>query len=219
MRSCFSFFEVTMKITKIEPQKKNKNRMSVFIDGAFSFGIDAFSLYALKLAENDELTNARLAEIKNTVLFENAKTYAGNLISRRSYTERAMRQKLLDHIGDAETVEKTIVFLKEYAMIDDEDYARRYATDCVNLKKLGSRKIKYKLMEKGISASLAEQTIAELGYKETEAETLSVLMEKKLGGNFDIKNIMKAKRYFAYRGYSFEDIDTVLQKLKAERDV
>ena len=218
MRSCFSFFEVTMKITKIEPQKKNKNRMSVFIDGAFSFGIDAFSLYSLKLAENDELSSARFAEIKNTVLYENAKTYAGNLISKRSYTEHAMRQKLLNHIGDAETVEKTILFLKEYAMIDDVDYARRYATDCVNLKKLGSRKIKYKLMEKGIPASLAEQTMAELSCKETEAETLLALMEKKLSDNFDIKNIMKAKRYFAYRGYSFEDIDTVLQKLKAERD-
>lgn len=218
MRSCFSFFEVTMKITKIEPQKKNKNRMSVFLDGVFSFGIDAFSLYSLKLAENDELTSARLAEIKNTVLFENAKTYAGNLISKRSYTEHAMRQKLTDHIGDAETVEKTILFLKEYSLINDQDYAKRFAADCVNLKKLGSRKIKYKLIEKGIPASLAEQTIAELGCAETEAETLSVLMEKKLGGNFDINNIMKAKRYFAYRGYSFEDIDTVLQKLKAERD-
>ena len=110
MRSCFSFFEVFMKITKIEPQKKNKNRMSVFIDGAFSFGIDAFNLYALKLAENDELDSKRLAEIKNTVLLESTKTYAVNLISRKSYTEQAIRKKLTDHVGDTETIENTISF-------------------------------------------------------------------------------------------------------------
>ncbi|MBO5930079.1 MAG: RecX family transcriptional regulator [Clostridia bacterium] len=207
-----------MKITKIEPQKKNKNRMSVFIDGVFSFGIDAFSLYSLKLAENDELDSARLAEIKNTVLLEQAKTYAAKLISARSYTERAIRKKLSDHIGDSETVEKTIGFLKEYRMIDDRDYARRFAADCMHLRKLGSRQIKYKLMEKGICASLAEQTIEELGCQEKEAETLLTLMEKKLGGDFDTKNILKARRYFAYRGYSFDDIDTAIQKLKAERD-
>ncbi len=207
-----------MKITKIEPQKKNKNRMSVFIDGVFSFGIDAFSLYSLKLAENDELDSARLAEIKNTVLLEQAKAYAAKLISARSYTERAIRKKLSDHIGDSETVEKTIGFLKEYRMIDDRDYARRFAADCMHLRKLGSRQIKYKLMEKGICASLAEQTIEELGCQEKEAETLLTLMEKKLGGDFDIKNVLKARRYFAYRGYSFDDIDTAIQKLKAERD-
>ena len=207
-----------MKITKIEPQKKNKNRMSVFIYGVFSFGIDAFSLYSLKLAENDELDSARLAEIKNTVLLEQAKTYAAKLISARSYTERAIRKKLSDHIGDSETVEKTIGFLKEYRMIDDRDYARRFAADCMHLRKLGSRQIKYKLMEKGICASLAEQTIEELGCQEKEAETLLTLMEKKLGGDFDTKNILKARRYFAYRGYSFDDIDTAIQKLKAERD-
>lgn len=218
MRSCFSFFEVAMKITKIEPQKKNKNRMSVFLDGAFSFGIDAFSLYALKLAENDELSSARLTEIKNTVLFENAKTYAANLISRKSYTEQAIRKKLTDHVGDTETIEKTISFLKEYRFIDDADYARRYAVDCFNLKKLGSRQILYKLIEKGVSKDLANEVLEELGCKETEAETLYALMKKRLGSNFDMKNIMKTKRYFAYRGYSFDDIDSAIRRLKAEED-
>ena len=210
--------EVVMKITKIEPQKKHKNRMSVFIDGAFSFGIDAFSLYALKLSENDELDDVRLSEIKNTVLLESAKNYAANLISRKSYTEKAIRKKLTDHVGDTETIEKTISFLKEYRLIDDADYARRYAADCVNLKKLGTRQILYKLTEKGISKGLANKVLEEMGYKETEQDTLYSLMRKKLGNNFDIKNIMKAKRYFAYRGYSFDDIDSAIRRLKAEED-
>ena len=140
-----------MKITAIEEQKKNKNRKSVFLDGAFAFGIDAFSLYALKLSEGDEIDEARLAEIKRTVLFEDAKAKAARLLSSRSYTSRDIRKKLLEYTGDEETADKTLVFLEEYKLVDDRDYAKRFAHDCLHLKKLGRRSIRMKLLEKGIS--------------------------------------------------------------------
>ena len=41
-----------MKITKIEPQKRRKNRWSIFINGEFSFGISADDLYHLGLKKD-----------------------------------------------------------------------------------------------------------------------------------------------------------------------
>ncbi len=207
-----------MKITKIEEQKKNKNRMSVFIDGAFAFGIDAFSLYALKLKESDEVSEERLALITDTILFEDAKNYAAKLLTQRSYTERDMKRKIKDRTGSDEVTEKTIAFLKEYKLIDDVDFAHRYAKDCLHLKKYGKQKIKFKLLEKGISKEIAEETIESICSYDDELNTLFPLIEKKLGGNFDIKNVMKTKRYFASRGYRFDEIDTALRKLKAESE-
>ena len=116
--------------------------MSVYLDDAFAFGIDAYSLYSLKLKENDEIDGRRLAEIKNTVLFEDAKAYAARLLSARSYTERDIRRKLLDRTGSRSVTDKTVSFLAEYKLIDDLDFARRYASDCLHLKKLGRQKIK-----------------------------------------------------------------------------
>jgi len=207
-----------MKITKIEEQKKHKNRMSVFLDGAFAFGIDAYSLYALKLSENDEIDEATLAHIKDTVLFEDAKNYAARLLSTRSYTERDMQKKLLFRTGSETVTEKTVVFLKEYKLIDDADFARRYAADCLNIKKYGRQKIKYKLIEKGIAKELAEEIVSADMFFETESENLAVLMEKRLRGDFEKTNVMKAKRYFAARGYSFDEIDSVVRKLKAQSE-
>ena len=54
-----------MKITKIEQQKKNKSRMSVFIDGEFSFGTDNFTLLSLHLKEGEEIT-LKIAIVDNT---------------------------------------------------------------------------------------------------------------------------------------------------------
>ena len=207
-----------MKITAIENQKKNKNRMSVFLDGAFAFGIDAFSLYALKLSVGDEIDHTRLAEIKRTVLLEDAKAKAAKLLSSRSYTVRDMKKKLAEYTGDAETVEKAVAFLKEYRLLDDRDYAHRYAADCLRLKKLGKRMIRVKLLEKGIAASLADEVLAEMEAEETERENLEALLAKKLKGDVSLKNIMKTKRYLASRGYSFDEIDAAFRKIKAESE-
>ena len=161
-----------MKITKIEQQKKNKKRMSVFIDGEFSFGADNFTLLSLHLSENDEITEERLAVIKNTAVFEDAKNYAANLVSRRSYTEKAMREKLIAHIGDEEITDKTISFLKEYKLIDDYDYAMRYSHDLVHLKKLGITSVKWKLKEKGISSQTIEKVLQEFDFSDEIKDNL-----------------------------------------------
>ncbi|MBR4874695.1 MAG: regulatory protein RecX [Clostridia bacterium] len=208
-----------MRITKIEPQKKHKNRMSVFLDGEFAFGIDAFSLYALKLKENDEINEEKLSFIKETTLYESAKTYAANLVSARSYTERGIYDKLLSYTQDRDITEKTVSFLKKYKLIDDTDYAKRFFTDGLNIKKYGVRKIKYKLLEKGISKEIIEKVVIEAEDHEKEKDNLLALAKKKLGGDFEYKNLMRTKRYLASRGYSFEDIDDVITKLKNSSDL
>ncbi len=205
-----------MKITKIEQQKKNTKRMSVFIDGEFSFGIDSFALLSLRLEEDDEISEERLAVIKNTAVFEDAKNYAANLISRRSYTQKAMREKLKSHIGDTQIIEKTISFLKEYKLIDDYDYAVRASHDLVNLKKYGLMQVKWKLKEKGISDGIIEKVLKELDFSDNIKENLIELAQKKLNGNYDIKNIMKTKRYLVSRGYSYDDINQVFKSIKTE---
>lgn len=205
-----------MKITKIEQQKKNSRRLSVFIDGEFSFGADNFAILSHHLSEGDEITEESLAHIKNTAVFEDAKNYAANLVSSRSYTVKAMREKLKNHIGDEEIVERTIEFLKEYKLLDDYDYARRFAHDLVHLKKFGLRQVKWKMKEKGISDTIIEKTIAELDFEDTVSENLETLITKRLGGDYDIKNIMKVKRYLASRGYGFDEINQAFSKIKTE---
>ena len=207
-----------MKITAIEEQKKNKNRKSVFLDGAFAFGIDAFSLYALKLKVGDDISPAYLAEIKGTILLEDAKNKAIKLVSSRSYPKRNIRKKLLEYTENEEITDKTVAFLEEYGLINDEDYARRYAHDCFHLKKLGKRSIHMKLLEKGISKALADAVTEELVDEETAEDHLLSLLRKKLGNDFDIKNQAKAKRYAAYRGYGFDEIDAAIRRLQAESE-
>lgn len=208
-----------MKITNLEPQKKYKNRLNVYIDGEFAFGIDEFDAARLRLKEGKEITEAELCNIKNDVLFSSAKDYALKLVSTNFYTEHAVKNKLKNRKYDDETIERTIVFLKEYNFINDIDYAKKYIEECVNIKKYGKHKIKAMLKEKGISSEITEDAMSYYDFEETESRNLFPLMKKKLGGNFDYKNTAKAKRYFVSHGYDYAAVDSVLKAVIEEESI
>lgn len=216
--ACF-FQGETMIITKIEPQKKHKNRSSVFIDGSFAFGLSDFDVLKFRLKEGKTITEAEISALKSDVLIQDAKQYALRLLDRHTYTEKAIERKLTERGSDPETIESVLAFLKEYQYINDEQYARQYVESALRTGKSGMRKIRYDLAEKGISRDvidkiLNEQEEAENSYDESEA--VLPLLEKKLKGDFSFQNLMKAKRYCLSRGFSSDAIDSAVRKLKIE---
>jgi regulatory protein len=51
------------EITKVEVQKNDKQRCSVFVDGEFLLGISAELVYEFKLAKGDVLTEQALNQL------------------------------------------------------------------------------------------------------------------------------------------------------------
>ncbi len=202
-----------MKITKIERQKKNKSRSSVYLDDIFAFGIDDFDLYRLKLCEGQELDAERVAFIRETVLLTSTKNYGMKLTAARSYTTAGLVRKMREKEFDEWAIEQTVNFLQQYKLLDDEEYARRMIHDSIYLKGHGKYRICNTLREKGIAKEVAERVLEEFDFEEAEKTVLQSLAEKKLGQNFSYENIAKTKRYLAARGYSFDAIDSVVRKI------
>ena len=71
------------------------------------------------------------------------------------------------------------------------------------------------LRAKGISGELANMAVSQLDFEEND---LKPMIEKKLKGDFDKKNIDKCIRYFIYRGYDFGQIKNCIEELKGEID-
>ena len=207
----------TMVITKIESQKKHKNRSSVYIDGSFAFGISDFDLMRFHLCEGKTLDNHELETLRQEVLAQDARQYALKLLDRQNYTEKALVRKMAEHGCEPVAIEHTLVFLKEYQYINDYEYARQYIAAALRAGKSGVRKIKFDLTAKGIDAAIFDEVIAELNDEDIacdEEEAVRVLLEKKLRGDHSFPNLMKAKRYCLSRGFSSDTIDRVLYTLK-----
>lgn len=146
--------------------------------------------------------------------FSEAKDKALRLLEFRSHSEKELRDKLKHAGALEEDIDEILVFCREYGFVNDKDFAVRKARDLKNLKRYGIRRIKSELYAKGIDAEYIEEAVAELD--EDEGDMLLPLVEKKLGGNFEKKNIDKCIRYFIYRGYSFSDIKNCIDTVKAE---
>ena len=189
-------------ITKIEEQKKNKNRLSVFIDGEFSFGIYyktliKFDLFVGKM--DDEYSKC----------FNQALNY----ISYQGRTTKEVKDKLYSKEYLTSTINSVIKELLKLHYIDDFEYAKIYIE--YKIKEMGLYKIKNKLIEKGIDESIIEEFL--INYSEDEEYEIAYLIASKKNNQYG--DIDYKKRYSRLsgllnrKGYSYQTIYRVISDL------
>ena len=132
---------------------------------------------------------------KKELTFDEAKDKALRLLEFRSHSERELSDKLKRAGAKEEDIDEILEFCRNYGFLDDRKYAIAKAKDLKNLKKYGKRRIKSELYSKGIDAEYVEEAVSYLD--EDEEDMLLPLVEKRLKGDFEKKNIDKCIRYFS----------------------
>lgn len=146
--------------------------------------------------------------------YEAVKEKALRLLEFRTHSEFELAEKLRRLGASEENINKTFDFLHEYHLTDDRLYAEKLACDLSNLKKFGKHRIKAELARRGIDREIISEVLDEI--ETDEGEQLLPLMEKKLAGDFDRKSKDRAFRYFAARGYGFDDIKRAFDEISSE---
>ena len=203
-----------MKITSITQQKKRENRYNIFIDGQFAFGIDGVDLLYYKLKEGMELSEERYSEILEQLVFVKAREKALKYLDYKQRTEKEVRKKLADEYSP-EIIDRVLEMLKNYKIVDDDNYARLYIKDCLNLKGWGKRRILAELALKGIDRDKAEMLLENTG--DIMLEKAKKLIDKRVKGK--ITDMAEYKKHFDFllrRGFDHETAKTVLDMKKDE---
>ena len=79
-------------ITALEPQKRQKDRISVFLDGEFAFGLP--DTEAARLRVGQELSEQEIAELRAIDALSRAFDRAVRLLARRPYSAAEIRRSL-----------------------------------------------------------------------------------------------------------------------------
>lgn len=205
-----------MKITKIEPQKRRKNRWSIFINGEFSFGISADDLYHLGLKEGQIIEKKELKYIEDTILYTKGKDKALHLLSYRSRTEKEIRQRLYQEFYPKRVIDRIVDFLYKYSFLDDKVFAEQFVKSKMQGKPMGKKMLVYQLEQKGVSKDIAEIVIAKQDINEVEAAYQ--LIKKRVNimniTEFTLKEKQRVYNYLQRRGFSYDSIYQVLDKLE-----
>ena len=115
------------RITDIQVQKNNKNRVNIYVDGEFLRGAEAISVVRNGLKTGMEISEERLREALADSERESAFAKAVEYLSRAMRTEEQLKKFLLSKGYDSDTVDSVADKLREYGYIDDARYARLYA--------------------------------------------------------------------------------------------
>lgn len=150
--------------------------------------------------------------------YEEVKEKALHLLEFRSHSEKELKDKLLRYGASTEHIEDTLEFCRRYGFVNDSEYAKAKAKDLLNLKKFGLRRIRNELKSKGIDDNLIDEAIEELELDKLESN-LKTMVEKKLKGDFSLKNINRCIRYFMYRGYELSDIRSCIHEAEQDTEI
>ena len=201
-------------VTKIEVQKRNPKRRSVFIDGEFAFGLDEEVLHKSGLKKGESLTQPRIDEITEEERKKEAKDAALRFLSFRRRTEKQVREKLKKKEFDEKTIEATIDKLKEFDLINDLEFATSWVRDRLTLKPRGRKLLKQELWKKGIRRDIIEQVTDDLCKDEDKSALELVEKIKKRYRNLEPK--VARRRMFNLllrRGFSYETSKNSLKLL------
>lgn len=201
-----------MKITKIEGQK-NIERVNIYIDREFAFGLTKEIQLKYGLYEGMEIDKKFIEEVLLEEEKLKAKNKALKFLSYRQRSEKEVVDKLKKEGFSQEIIDKTVEFLKGYNLIDDLNFAKNFVMDKSNINKYGPERIKYELYMKGIPESIINKS---LEYYDDEYSVALELARKKINSyKNDNKSAIYRKLggFLQRRGFSYECILKVLREL------
>lgn len=205
-------------ITKIEVQKRNKNRVNVYVNEDFLFACSAEIIYNYGLKSGEKIDIDKIKTIIEEDNYIKCKNDALHSIERAYKTEKQVVQKLLAKGYEKSTIEKAILFLIEYNFLDDSKFADMYVKE--KLLSQGRNKIKYSLMQKGLDESLIKEKLQNID-KEKEGDSLERIGMSKyqqlIKREEDTRKIYKKLGdYLMRKGYPWDDVKSFLNRTLKE---
>ncbi len=203
------------KITKIEYQKRNKERFNIYIDDEYGFSVDMSILIEYALKKDMELDDALIDDILRSEERISVYNYGIFVLSKYAKSEYELRLKMKNKGFEPDLIDNAIRTLKEKKYLDDERYCQMFINDKINISKHGLRKIKEALYYKGIDKEIIEEKIKNIS-QESEEERAYILGEKKLINIKEADNrkkFAKLSNYLIGRGFEYETVNKTVGKL------
>ena len=207
-------------VTRLLAQKKNPNRVSVFIDEAFAFGVHVDLVVEFELHKGLALDVETQQQMVVADRIRAAREVALVYLGYRARTAHEVQQKLVQSGFEAAVAEDTVVRLHELGYLDDEAYARNYVEARFRNRGYGPGRLRRDLRRRGVAAGLIDTVLDEMMVQEDLLAAARGHAEKRwprLAAEADpYKRRKKLSDYLVRRGFSFDVVRRVIDDLENE---
>ena len=197
-------------VTALEVQKRDKERVNVFIDGEFAFGLNV--LDAARLRKGQVLAEAEIAALREADAVVQAVNTAAHFLSYRPRSTAEIRRNLKEKDTPEAVIDAAVEKMTGMGYLDDAAFARYWVDSRSQFKPLSHRALRQELRQKGladavIDEALGEQSESDLAYKAATTQL------RKLRNRTEKEFKTKINAFLQRRGFSYSTTQDVVRRL------
>ena len=201
-------------ITALEVQKRNKERVNVFLDDTYAFSLSLIE--AATLHKGQALSEAEIQALQDESAVVKAVDSAARFLANRPRSAREVRRNLERKDVPPPIIEAAIERLSTMGYLDDVAFARYWVDNRNMFNPRGPRALRYELRQKGVAEDVIETVLGDgLDVVEMAYEAASSRVRRLQGSTQqDFRN--KIGSYLQRRGFTFGTIQTAISRLIEE---
>lgn len=216
---------MSMRITALQPQANNPDRVNIFVDGQFLMGVNALLVYQAGLAVEQELTPEQLEQLRYEEELQQAVDRALNFLSFRPRSREEVRRYLRRKETAPELIEATIQRLDHLDLVNDHAFASFWIENRNQFNPRGAQIIKNELRMKGVKRDVVDELVSD-----EQDEELALQAGRKKAFSLVKQSAMDYATFYRRlgsflqrRGFSYQvtsrTVKALWQELKADTPV
>jgi regulatory protein len=188
------------RITSLEIQKNNKERVNVYVDETYAFAVTV--MVAAGLRKEQFLSDADIEQLKSQDSRNKAYNHAIFFLGFRARSRTEIEKYLRDKKYSAETIAETIERLAQEGYLDDTAFAEAWVEERERFKPRSGKALRYELRQKGVDEAAIETALSDLDEDELAWRALEGKLRQWRGlAEPDFKK--KALAFLSRRGFDY----------------
>jgi len=200
-------------VTAMKVQKRNPQRVNVYLDGEYAFGLARITAAWLQIGQ--ELSDEKIAQLKAQDSHEAAYQKALGFLDYRPRSSAEVRKNLEKHGYEAEVIETVLERLERSGLINDGQFAQTWVDNRSEFRPRGRRALSMELRQKGLDDEAIEAALSELD-EDSLAIQAARKQARKLHGLPKPDFRRKLVGFLARRGFGYGVIEPVLERVWQE---
>jgi len=202
------------RITAIEPQQKNPQRVNIYLDGEFAFGLAV--IVAAWLRVGQELGEEKIASLKAADEGEVTYQKALHFLNYRPRSSAEVCQNLLKRGVSELLTDETLNRLQAAGLVNDDAFARAWVENRNSFRPRGKPALRMELRRKGLSDEIIQSVLETQVNEEALAFEAARKYVRRLIGLEWPEFRLKLGSYLARRGFSYTTLAPVVSKVWKE---
>jgi regulatory protein len=198
------------KVTALKVQKHHPDRVNVYLNNEFSFGLSRITAAWLQVGQ--ELSPSKIAKLQADDVREVAYMQALRFLDYRPRSQAEVRRKLEKHSIPPEVISDVFKRLERSGLVNDERFAHDWVENRSEFRPRSRRALAYELHQRGLNDTAIEKALE--GLNEQALAYQAALKQARRYENLPLRDFNnKLGSFLSRRGFSYDVIKEVVARV------